>query len=365
MSPRLLLASLTLVIACINLLVVNSGAADEPQVSCDTIRAAITKSIPMLEAGSLRSANERQCFTCHSQAHPTFALMKASELGFTVDMQNVERQLKHTHDHLKRGEDTYRQAKGQGGGVLTAGYALLTLEEGHWPDDKVTEAVAHYLIEHQQGIEHWRQRGTRPPTSGSDFTATYVALRGLSYYATEEQRVRFAERAAKVKKWLIEQMPEETEDHVFRLLSLPYVDADAATIDAAAKELLSQQRTDGGWGQTSEMASDAYATGTVLVALMRAGKVEPSQPEIQSGLAYLLKQQLDDGSWHVVTRANPIQDYYESGFPHGVDQFISVSASSWSTLALLLALPAEPTNAQSTLQKQAGSAISLASQREK
>jgi hypothetical protein len=338
MALRILLTLVLTTTYCVN----SPLDAAEPQVSFETIRAAITKALPMLEAGSVRSANERQCFTCHSQALPTFALREAIERGFKVDLQNVERQLKHTHEHLKRGVENYRQAKGQGGGVLTAGYALLTLEEGHWPDDETTAAVTHYLVEYQKENRHWSQRGTRPPTSGSDFTATYVALRGLSYFGTEDQRVRIADRRAVVAKWLSDQLPTDTEDHVFRLLSLPYVDAGAARIDAATKELFSQQRTDGGWGQTSEMASDAYATGTVLVALLRAGKLEPSHLGIQSGVSYLLKNQLDDGTWHVATRAQPIQDYFESGFPHGVDQFISISATSWSTLALLLALPIKP-----------------------
>ena len=40
------------------------------------------------------------------------------------------------------------------------------------------------------------------------------------------------------------------------------------------------------------------------------------------------------GTWHVVTHAKPIQTYYESGFPHAADQFISITATAWATLAL-------------------------------
>ena len=42
----------------------------------------------------------------------------------------------------------------------------------------------------------------------------------------------------------------------------------------------------------------------------------------------------DGGTWHVVTHAKPIQTYYESGFPHAADQFISITATAWATLAL-------------------------------
>ena len=58
-----------------------------------------------------------------------------------------------------------------------------------------------------------------------------------------------------------------------------------------------------------------------------------------SATAFLLKTQLPDGSWHVATRAKPIQEYFESGFPHEKDQFISIAATAWATMALLHTLP--------------------------
>ncbi len=59
-------------------------------------------------------------------------------------------------------------------------------------------------------------------------------------------------------------------------------------------------------------------------------------------MRYLVDTQLEDGSWHVVTRAKPFQTYFETGFPHGKDQFISIAASSWATLALVLTIPESP-----------------------
>jgi hypothetical protein len=39
----------------------------------------------------------------------------------------------------------------------------------------------------------------------------------------------------------------------------------------------------------------------------------------------------------VTSRSTPVQPYFESGFPHGKDQFISIAASNWATMALILA----------------------------
>ena len=74
---------------------------------------------------------------------------------------------------------------------------------------------------------------------------------------------------------------------------------------------------------------------------MRAtnGEVRADHPAVRRGVQYLLDTQLEDASWHVATRAKPFQKYFESGFPHRKDQFISIAGSGWATLALLLALP--------------------------
>jgi hypothetical protein len=54
-------------------------------------------------------------------------------------------------------------------------------------------------------------------------------------------------------------------------------------------------------------------------------------------VAFLLRTQLEDGSWFVRSRAIPVQPYFDSGFPHGRDQFISAAATNWATMALMLA----------------------------
>ena len=71
----------------------------------------------------------------------------------------------------------------------------------------------------------------------------------------------------------------------------------------------------------------------------RTGSITATEPAYARGLQWLLKSQLADGSWHVVSRAKPFQKYFESGYPHGKDQFISITAACWATTALALALP--------------------------
>jgi squalene cyclase len=135
---------------------------------------------------------------------------------------------------------------------------------------------------------------------------------------------------------------KDTEDRVFRLWAMKLVGVEAKAMDAAKDELTKSQEQDGGWRQIDKLESDAYATGSALVALHQAGGIATSETLYQRGVKFLIASQKDDGSWFVSSRSKPFQTYFESGFPHGKDQFISIAASSWATTALALALPAKP-----------------------
>ncbi|MBS0261933.1 MAG: PQQ-binding-like beta-propeller repeat protein [Planctomycetes bacterium] len=181
----------------------------------------------------------------------------------------------------------------------------------------------------------------RPPSETSHFTASYLAIRGLQKFATPEQSERVAGRIEQARRWLRETVPADTEDRAFRLWALKLVGETDASLRNAAQELLATQRDDGGWSQTADLLSDAYATGSALVALHRAGQLQVTDPAYSRGLKFLLQTQLADGSWFVHSRSKPFQKYFESGFPHGADQFISITASAWATAALALAYAPE------------------------
>jgi len=60
---------------------------------------------------------------------------------------------------------------------------------------------------------------------------------------------------------------------------------------------------------------------------------------VDRGVAYLLRTQLADGTWHVRTRSSPFQPLKDSGFPHGRDQWILAAGTSWAAMALTLSQP--------------------------
>lgn len=302
------------------------------------VRAAVAKALPLIRKGGAGHMEHRTCFACHNQAIPVLALTTARSRGFPVDEADMHKHLRFIADFLGENRDNYRKGRGQGGQADTAGYALWTLELGGWKPDDTTAAVAEYLLRRDQDRDHWYTTANRPPSEASAFTTTYLAVRALQTFATPDQQDRVEERLCEASDWLARTPARDTEDHVFRLWALRRLDA-GAEARAAARELLAAQRPDGGWAQRDGMESDAYATGTALVALHEAGGLKPDDPAYRRGLRYLLGSQLGDGSWHVHSRSKPFQTYFESGFPHGKDQFISLAASGWATTALALALP--------------------------
>lgn len=314
------------------------SAAGASPLAPGELRAAIEKSLPLLQETAVGTSEHRGCFTCHGHAMPVLAMVEAQRRGFLIDVASLRDQLDHTVEDLKRGRERYLEGRGQGGGFIRAGYALWMLDEAGWKPDDITGVVSGYLV-HDQKADHWRNTANRPPTEISDFTATFLALRSLDGYGTEGQQDRISERRRRAAAWLKRTKGKETEDSVFRLLALRQVNAGKEEIADAVRELQVAQRPDGGWSQLPGAGekSDPYATGTVLYALNRAGGMAANHKSYERGVRYLLETQYEDGSWYVKSRSKPFQTYYESGYPHEKDQFVSMAAGSWATLALLFA----------------------------
>ncbi|MBI3821476.1 MAG: hypothetical protein HY289_02225 [Planctomycetes bacterium] len=302
----------------------------------DPARAAAVKSLALLQKSAAEYTVHRKCFSCHHQGISVFAFTEARKRGFDVDDKELDRQLKFTAEFLAKNRENYQMGKGQGGQADTAGYALLTLNAGGWKADATTAAVVEYLLQRDKDRDHWLPVSQRPPSEGGHFTTAYVALTGLKTYAAADKQKAVDARVEKVRKWLTATQPKDTEDRVFRVLALQSAGAEKESIAEAAKELAKTQRDDGGWSQIDKADSDAYATGSALVALHRAGALATKDDAYQRGVKFLLKTQLADGSWHIRSRSKPFQTYFETGFPHGKDQFISSAATGWATLALVL-----------------------------
>lgn len=322
-----------LVLAC----TLSLGAADpQPQ----EVRQAIERSLPLIQKAMQGSLEQRShCFTCHHQGLGILTLVTAKSRGLSIDAGLLESQVQGAKGFLSKNKDRFLEGRGTGGEMDTAGYALWALSAANVPSDEVTSAVTNYLVKVQASSDHWKNSSDRPPSESSPFTSTYLSIRGLHAFGNADQQPAIEQRKARVKAWLVQTMAEDTEEQVFRLRALYLLAPGEPQTQLAAEILKKTQQEDGGFSQLPSGLSDPYATGSALVALHEAG-LPISDPAYQNGLRYLLKTQREDGSWYVKSRSVPFQTYYESGYPHGKDQFISMMAGCWSTMALALSLPA-------------------------
>ena len=305
-----------------------AGSPDEKEL--------IQKSINLLAKASNGHIENKSCFACHNQAIPLIAFSQAISAGFKVSESDLKKQEEFILEFLKTNHQKYLDGKGTGGDADTAGWVLWSLENTKTKPNELTNAVVKYLISFQAGSGYWKTTSNRPPSEASYFTTNYLALRALRIWSPPSYFKEFHERKSKVKEWFKQTPPKDHEDSVFRLLCLHELEAEPCEIKSACMEIFKKQKPNGGWSQMTDLEPDAYATGTTLVGLHLVGQFDKNDQHIQKGLKFLVDTRLEDGSWLVKSRSKPFQPYYETGFPHGKDQFISVTASAWATTALIL-----------------------------
>jgi hypothetical protein len=220
------------------------------------------------------------------------------------------------------------------GGANELTYGLLAFAESGLQPDAATDAAVVNLLSLQRDEGSWVFFDTRPPQAdNSPIPFTAMAIRALGAFGPPGLRPEIDGSVARARDYIRRVSPHSTQDEAFKLLGLSWARLPRTEIEAQAKRLLLLQRNDGGWAQLPTMASDAYATGEVLYALQVSG-TKANNAAYQKGAAFLLRTQLEDGTWFVRSRAFGFQPYFETGFPHGTDQFISASATAWAAIAL-------------------------------
>ena len=258
--------------------------------------------------------------------------------GLPVDEQVASDQVKRIATYLESWRERAVQGVGIPGDTDTVSYILAGLADAKHTPDVATDAMARFVKGQQHPDGAWRIFAHRPPIESSDIQVTAVSLKALLHYGPKARRIEYQAAVSRASRWLINAEPKTNEDRVFQLLGLHWAGMNSTQdiLRRGARNLLAQQRSDGGWSQLASLESDAYATGQALVALRQAGGLRATDPAYRRGIAFLLKTQMEDGSWYVRSRAIPLQPYFESGFPHGRDQWVSMAASSWATTALAL-----------------------------
>jgi len=300
-------------------------------------RDAVARSLPLLQRSDATFLRKSGCVACHNNTLTAMTVAAARRAGVPVDEEESRQQVKTISAYLESWRDRALQGIGIPGDSDTIGQILLGLAAAQYPQDPATDAMARFLKGQQRPDGRWDIFAHRPPVEASTFNSTAAALRAIQVYAPGPQRAEYDKAIRLAAAWLRNTEPRFTDDRVYRILGLRWSGAPKEALRQAGNELAATQRPDGGWSQIPTLASDAYATGEALVALRESG-FSVNDPSYQRGVTFLLRSQCEDGSWHVSSRAMPVQPYFESDFPHGRDQFVSSAATNWAVMALLPAV---------------------------
>ena len=139
---------------------------------------------------------------------------------------------------------------------------------------------------------------TTPTVQHSDIEATATAIRALRVLGAPTVRCERAVRRATT--WLMAARPRTVDERAWQLMGLEWAGvryaARAHPVGGAGPPGRASVPTEG-WAPGFTLTSDARYYGPVLVALLRAGALRPSDHAYRRGVDYLLRSQLADGSW--------------------------------------------------------------------
>lgn len=322
------------------------GRADAPPAASPkpsaSPRAAVARALPVLQRGDVGFIEKTGCVSCHNNSLTAMALAASRASRVPFDDSTFQAQVRVTAEILA---NQYNESLVGDEVQEAVSNILVGLAAGGHAGSLATDAVTVFLEARQLADGHWRSYfiDHRPPIQGSEFDATAAAIRALVVYAPAPRKAQVARAVERAAAWLLAAEPHTGAERAAQLLGLSWagVDPGHERLRAAARALLAEQRADGGWGQLTTLDSDAFATGQSLVALAECGALRPSDPAYQRGVRFLLDRQLEDGTWHVRSRVIPFQPYFESGFPHGHDQWVSMAATNWAVMALARAAAGE------------------------
>ena len=302
-----------------------------------TAREAVRMALAVSQGPATRFLGAGGCLSCHAQHLNGLAVAAGKPLAIPADYDLEAREAHATAALRGAIEQQLFQVQDPPAGVDAQEISLMQMAASGVPPSLATDALLHHIAASQRKEGDWPNYvEVRPPLEDGGFSHTAMGIRALSLYAIPGRKSEFDDRVARAATWLERAEPRTTEDRTMQILGIVWSGRKAPA--SRVQQLLSKQRADGGWGQTDNLPSDAYATGEALWALHESG-MPATDAVYHRGVDYLLGTQHEDGAWHVVTRAFAFQPYFQSGFPYDHDQWISQAGTAMATIALTYAVP--------------------------
>jgi ankyrin repeat protein len=309
--------------------------APKPRAKPQGARQAATQAVALLQPASPKFFSKTGCISCHNQSLVAMAVTTVRGKGVAIDESLAAHPTKSTVAVWSPERENFQQGIGSvGGWIANVSYGLAGMAAEGAPYSVVTDAAALCLARYQRPDGSWTITDVRPPLGNGAIKWTALVIRGAGAYMPPGRHEEWEGRVARAAAFLRKAPSHGTQDDAFRILGLKWAGAPAVELSKLARQIVAAQKPDGGWPQLPAMKSDAYATGQALYALNYGAGMAASQEAYRRGVDFLLRTQLEDGSWYVRRRGFAFQPYVDYGFPHGRDQFISAAATSWAVIGL-------------------------------
>ena len=337
-----------LLLLLVNAISVAAGA----ELELTPVRAAITRSIPWLEKDMVAWRESNDCAACHHGPMYVWSSHVARRQGYPVNEKQLQDYARWMIEDEKARVFPSQAPSAPLTSSTSAADRMTALMMGHRNLSQPTLYLAHALNALPPGDplvsagwqklqQHWREaqmddgsfagRKGWPPIFNSPkiltlFAATALEDRQGAGMDARELKRSLDQIQQRTASFLASQQPDATHQGlVLRLLLQTQFGAGPQPL---LDEILALQREDGGWSQTPDSSSDAFATGQSLYALSRAG-VQLSEKSLVQGLNFLVKSQAGDGTWPMTSRASP-----ETGRPADDLNPITYAATAWATIGM-------------------------------
>ena len=304
-------------------------------VDNDAVRAAITRGVGYLVKEVPKWKAQHPCYSCHNNGDAARALLTAAARGYDIGtslddtLAFLKQPAKWDQNKSPEGFDDKQLARVQFA-------AALAVAERHGKAASTDlEQAAKLLVGDQKADGSWTldqsQSIASPATYGS-IIATWSARTTL--IASGMQPDHFTIVAA--DRWIRGIVPENVIDAAGAVLALDLAsDVMADGLRRNALQIIRQgQSPEGGWGPYVTAKPQVFDTAMVVLALSLLDveprlarstyRAEEIKEAIAKGKAYLVSQQRPDGSWPETTRPADQESYAQR-----------ISTAGWAMLALL------------------------------
>jgi N-acyl-D-amino-acid deacylase len=294
------------------------------------VRQAIERSLPFLKESGLAWMKQRQCVACHHSAFMIWSHREAARhgIGDAKKIADLSKQSLDLSFGVKQSKLKDNLAKK--GGSVEASHLLLGEAAGDAvPSAETATTLTSLMLNAQQADGFWKYEGQSITRSANenDQTTTLWSLFALSFL--DKADPSYARSRDLARHWLKNAKPvRESNENLVAWILVANAFGDTQEAQTLVKELIAQQKPDGGWAWMKNRPSDAFATGQSLYALGRMN-VTSDEPAVPKAWKFLLSTQQSDGSWKSPTRkANT-----------GFNDIANYWGSAWATIGLARSLP--------------------------